>query len=102
MSSISRPVERRRFTRIPDDIRTATEPQLLARAIVDQLFYVRSTLPEQATRNDWYLALAYAVRDRLLDKWIRTARTLMTAGRPRRRLLLRRVPPRSAPRPTTS
>ena len=75
MSSTSRPVDRRRFKRLPDDARTATTPLLLARAIVDQLFYVRSTLPEDATRNDWYLALAYAVRDRLLDKWIRTART---------------------------
>jgi glycogen phosphorylase len=76
VSSTSRPVDRRRFKRLPDDTRTATTPLLLARAIVDQLFYVRSTLPEDATRNDWYLALAYAVRDRLLDKWIRTARTL--------------------------
>jgi glycogen phosphorylase len=76
VSSTSGPVDRRRFTRRPDDTRTATAPPLLARAIVDQLFYVRGTLPEDATRNDWYLALAYAVRDRLLDKWIRTARTV--------------------------
>ncbi len=69
--------DRRRFRRHSGDARTANDPPLLARAIVDQLFYIRGTLPEQATRNDWYLALAYAVRDRLLDKWIRTARTLM-------------------------
>jgi starch phosphorylase len=30
-----------------------------------------------ATRNDWYMALAHTVRDRLLDYWIRTVRTLM-------------------------
>jgi starch phosphorylase len=72
-----RPVERRKFERPVNETRTATDPPLLARAIVDQLFYIRGTLPEQATRNDWYVALAYAVRDRLLDKWIRTARTLM-------------------------
>jgi starch phosphorylase len=69
--------DRRRFRRHSGDARTANDPPLLARAIVDQLFYIRGTLPELATRNDWYLALAYAVRDRLLDKWIRTARTLM-------------------------
>jgi starch phosphorylase len=34
-------------------------------------------LPESATRNDWYLALAHAVRDRLLDRWIEAERTLM-------------------------
>jgi starch phosphorylase len=77
VTDISRPVDRRRFERSTNDTRTATDPPLLARAIVDQLFYIRGTLPEQATRNDWYLALAYAVRDRLLDKWVRTARTLM-------------------------
>jgi starch phosphorylase len=76
VSETFRPVERRRITRVPDDTRTSNDPQLIARAIVDQLFYVRGALPEQATRYDWYLALAYAVRDRLLDKWIRTARTL--------------------------
>ena len=28
--------------------------------------------PEIATRNDWYLALAYAVRQRVLERWVRT------------------------------
>ncbi len=69
--------DRRKFQRPVDRTRTGYDPPLLARAIVDHLFYFRGRLPEQATRNDWYLALAYAVRDRLLDKWIRTARTLM-------------------------
>ena len=77
MSETFRPVERRRITRVPDDTRTSNDPQLIARAIVDQLFYIRGTLPEHATRNDWYLALAHAVRDRLLDRWVATARTLM-------------------------
>ena len=49
----------------------------LARAIVDQLFYTRGALPEHASRNDWYLALAQAVRDRLIDNWVRTVRTVM-------------------------
>ena len=57
--------------------RATVDPERLARAIVDRLFYTRGTLPEHATRNDWYLALAYVVRDRLLDRWVATARTLM-------------------------
>ena len=77
MTDSPRPADRRKFRRSANDTRTANDPPLLARAIVDQLFYTRGTLPEQATRNDWYIALAYAVRDRLLDKWIRTARTLI-------------------------
>ena len=59
------------------DIRASVDPEQLARAIVDQLFRTRGTLPEHATRNDWYLALAQVVRDRLLDRWVATARTLM-------------------------
>jgi glycogen phosphorylase len=54
-----------------------TEPAELAKAIVAHLFYTRGTLPETATSNDWYLALAHVVRDRLLDGWVATARTLM-------------------------
>ena len=77
MTESPRPADRRKFRRSANDTRTSNDPPLLARAIVDQLFYTRGTLPEQATRNDWYIALAYAVRDRLLDKWIRTARTLI-------------------------
>jgi glycogen phosphorylase len=77
VTDTTRPVDRRRIQRSHDDTRTANDPQLLARAIVDQLFYLRGALPEQATPHDWYVALAYAVRDRLLDKWVRTVRTLM-------------------------
>jgi starch phosphorylase len=73
----SRPADKRKFRRDLAEPRTSNSPPLLARAIVDQLFYLRGRLPEQATRRDWYVALAYAVRDRLLDKWVRTARTLM-------------------------
>src|SRR5262245_55207324 len=45
--------------------------------LLDHLFYSQGTLPEAATANDWYLALAHTVRDRLLDRWIKTVRTLM-------------------------
>ncbi|PWT93433.1 MAG: glycogen phosphorylase [Blastocatellia bacterium] len=45
--------------------------------ILDHLFYSQGRLPELATPNDWYMALALTVRDRLLDHWIKTVRTLM-------------------------
>ena len=61
----------------PDHARSTLDPVRLASAIVDQLFYLRAALPEQATRNDWYLALAYAIRDRMLDKWVSTAREVL-------------------------
>jgi glycogen phosphorylase len=61
----------------PENLRTGLSPETLARAIVDNLFYVQGELPEYASRNDWYMALAHSVRDRLVDRWIRTVRTLM-------------------------
>src|SRR5258705_2193012 len=45
--------------------------------IIDHLFYSQARLPEIATRNDWYMALAFTIRDRLLDRWIKTVRTFM-------------------------
>ncbi len=60
-----------------DDIRTGSSPGTLARAVLDNLCYVQGRVPESATRNDWYMALAYTVRDRLLQRWIRTVETLM-------------------------
>ena len=42
------------------------------RAYQENLRYVLGRFPEVATPNDRYLALAYAVRDRLMDRWIRS------------------------------
>ncbi|MFZ2089202.1 MAG: glycogen/starch/alpha-glucan phosphorylase [Desulfobaccales bacterium] len=58
------------------NIRIGTSPEILAQAILDNLYYVQGRLPELATRNDWYMALAYTVRDRLLHKWMQTLKIL--------------------------
>src|SRR5262245_23694106 len=47
----------------------------LRAAIVEKLFCMQARFPEVATRHDYYLALAYAVRDLLLHKWIDSAHT---------------------------
>jgi starch phosphorylase len=52
--------------------RTGLSREALRRAILDNLAYLRVRFPEIATPNDWYMALAYTVRDRLLERWIRT------------------------------
>jgi starch phosphorylase len=46
----------------------------LARAIVDNLIHRQAHSPEGATANDWYMAVAYTVRDRLVERWLRTTR----------------------------
>src|SRR5579862_1714985 len=44
---------------------------------VEKLFFQLAKFPGVATRNDHYLALALTVRDRLLHRWVRSARTYL-------------------------
>ncbi len=50
-------------------------PESIARDFAANLACRCGRFPEVATLNDRYLALAYTVRDRLLHRWTRTART---------------------------
>jgi starch phosphorylase len=59
--------------------RTGMSVEALKRAFLDNLFYVQGRFPEVATSNDYYQALAYTIRDRLLYRWITTARTYKNA-----------------------
>ncbi|WP_017325828.1 glycogen/starch/alpha-glucan phosphorylase [Synechococcus sp. PCC 7336] len=60
-----------------EDDRTGLGIETLRRAIADNLFYIQGKFPEIATLNDYYMALAYTVRDRLLQRWIATVQTYM-------------------------
>ncbi len=60
------------------NIRTDTAPDALARAVMDNLFYVQGRVPLTATRNDWYMALAYTVMESILHSWMSTIETVMT------------------------
>jgi starch phosphorylase len=53
-----------------EDDRTGLSIPTLKRAIADNLFYVQGKFPTIATENDYYMALAYTVRDRLLQRWL--------------------------------
>ena len=64
-----------------ESIRTGTSPEILAQALLDNLYYVQGRIPELATRNDWYMALAYTVRDRLLHGWLETISALRREAR---------------------
>jgi xylulose-5-phosphate/fructose-6-phosphate phosphoketolase len=44
-------------------------------AYIDNLFYIQGRFREVATPNDLYMAAAYTVRDRLLERWIKSAQT---------------------------
>ncbi len=60
-----------------EDARVSYSSAGLAKGILDHLYYQQARLPEFATANDWYLALASAVRDRLAERWINTARSIL-------------------------
>jgi glycogen phosphorylase len=55
-----------------ETIRTGLGANAIAEALIDNLHYLQAKLPQHATRNDWYMALAYTVRDRLLARYIKT------------------------------
>ncbi|MDJ0807417.1 MAG: glycogen/starch/alpha-glucan family phosphorylase, partial [Gammaproteobacteria bacterium] len=60
--------------------RTGLGVDVLKRAIIDHLFYEQGRYPDVATINDWYLAVAHTVRDRLVRRWISTAQTYKREG----------------------
>ena len=62
------------------NVRTGLGADAIAEALVDNLHYLQAKLPQHATRNDWYMALAYTVRDRLLDRYIRTVEAISGAS----------------------
>ena len=58
-----------------DSIRRGASVKAFQRAFADSLLYAVGTYPPVATENDRYLALAFAVRDRLLTRWVATTQT---------------------------
>ncbi len=61
-----------RENRISESDRTGLSRETLKRAFLDNLFYIQGKSPKLATKNDYYMALAYTVRDRLFQRWIST------------------------------
>ncbi len=74
------PVSILRNESVIDDDRTALGKEALKRAFLDDLFYMQGKFPGLATQNDYYMALAYAVRDRMLQRWISTASAYTKQG----------------------
>jgi glycogen phosphorylase len=62
------------------NIRTGLAAEAIAAALIDNLHCLQGKLPQYATRNDWYMALAYTVRDRVLDRYIRTIERIVRSG----------------------
>jgi starch phosphorylase len=54
------------------DDRTGMDIETLKRAFFDNLYYIQAKDRGWATAHDYYMALAYTVRDRLLHRWLKT------------------------------
>jgi starch phosphorylase len=60
-----------------DAIALGLDSASIRRDFAAKLFFELAKFPGVATRNDHYLALAYVVRDRLLHRWVRSARSFL-------------------------
>jgi starch phosphorylase len=60
--------------------RVALTKDALKCSFLDNLFYMQGKFPVLATAYDYYMALAYAVRDRMLQRWNSTASVYTQQG----------------------
>jgi glycogen phosphorylase len=58
------------------DIRAGLSTEAIKQSILDNLHFMLARIPELATLNDWYMAVACAIRDRMLDNWTKTLKQL--------------------------
>ena len=61
------------------DIRRGLSADAIAQALIDNLHCLQAKPLQHATRNDWYMALAHTVRDRILERYITTLDTITGA-----------------------
>ena len=61
--------------------RTGLSVESLKRGFLDHLHYTQGRIWNVATQNDFCMALAFTVRDRLLDRWINSAKACVEDNR---------------------
>jgi glycogen phosphorylase len=57
-------------------IRTELEADAIATALIENLHCLQGKLPQHATRHDWYMALAYTIRDRMMHRYMGTVQSI--------------------------
>jgi starch phosphorylase len=63
----------------PTNVRTGLGVEAIAAALIDNLHCLQARLPQHATRNDWYMALAYTVRDRMMERYMATVEAISSS-----------------------
>ena len=64
----------------PPTLSDLPPPNTFKHDFLDNLFYTQGKFPALATQTDYYHALAYTVRDHLLQRWISTAAAYTRKG----------------------
>jgi glucan phosphorylase len=59
-----------------DDTWTGSSKDAIKSSSLDNLYYALGKFPRLATKHDYYMALAYTVRDQLLRRWISSDRRI--------------------------
>ena len=62
---------------------TIITPEALRTAILAKLTYAVGKDAAHAHDHDWYIATALAIRDKAVDRWIATTRTIYATGQKR-------------------
>ena len=57
-------------------VRTGLGADAVAAALIENLHCLQGKPPQHATRNDWYMALAYTVRDRMMERYVATLESI--------------------------
>jgi starch phosphorylase len=60
----------KRGCNIYDTIRIGQSPADIQKAILNHLHYTQAKPLPFATGNDWYMAVAHAVRDQMVNNWL--------------------------------
>lgn len=60
-----------------EDDRTGLSIPTLRRALADNLYYQQGKYTAIANKHDYYMMLAYTVRDRLLQRWLNSVQTYL-------------------------
>ncbi|MGW8273147.1 MAG: glycogen/starch/alpha-glucan phosphorylase, partial [Thermodesulfovibrionales bacterium] len=63
-----------------ENARTGRSIPSLKQAILDNLYFIQGRTAEFATQNDWFMAVSFTVRDRMLELFIRVLEGLRRPG----------------------
>ncbi|MBW7930046.1 MAG: glycogen/starch/alpha-glucan phosphorylase [Gammaproteobacteria bacterium] len=58
-----------------ESVRAGLGVPAIRQSVLDNLAYLQARYPAIATPWNWYMALGYSIRDRLLDRWVASVKT---------------------------